>query len=322
MLIKSADDKSKRIALLQELQKSPLLSRSQQDWLREELFRLTRGIQGERDAAHYLDNYLRDDPERALLHDLRISIDGETAQIDHLLMTRGMHVYLLETKNFGGNVHINAHGEFSVEYSGERVFGIESPIEQSRRHERAMSKLFERLEIRGRTGGAPKIHHCVLVHPKATIRRPDPKAMDTSMVMKADQFRSWHEKFMERSIGVTEAVGTLLNMRSADTLKSLAEKLARQHRPANLLALPDFMQPTVQPVILPVSPPAVLAKNAPPSLPTNSQARKEQVTAQERKRLICATCGTRITYAEGKFCWNNDKRFAGLQYCREHQAAF
>lgn len=304
MLIKSADDKSKRVALLEELQKSTLLDRGQRDWVTDELFRLKRGIQGERDAAHYLDSYLRDDPDRAVIHDLRISIDGQVAQIDHLVMSRAMHVYLLETKNFGGSVHINEQGEFSVQYSGERVFGIESPIEQSRRHEGPLLKVFAQLGIGGRVGGAPVLHHCVLVHPKATIHRPNAKGRDTSMVIKADQFRAWHEEFRERALGISEAVGALMNMRSAGTLRELAEKLSRQHRPADLLALPPFMQPR-EPAPLQISP-----------------KRAETTSVGAKKTLVCATCGSKISYPEGKFCWNNEKRFGGVQYCREHQAAF
>jgi hypothetical protein len=34
------------------------------------------------------------------------------------------------------------------------------------------------------------------------------------------------------------------------------------------------------------------------------------------------TCGDKITFPEGKFCWANEKRFGGFQYCREHQAQF
>ncbi|WP_088287324.1 hypothetical protein [Ideonella sp. A 288] len=34
-----------------------------------------------------------------------------------------------------------------------------------------------------------------------------------------------------------------------------------------------------------------------------------------------STCGAKLSFAEGKFCWNNEARFGGLQYCREHQAA-
>ena len=39
MLIKSADDKFKRLALLQDLQQSPVLDARQKDWLREQLRR-------------------------------------------------------------------------------------------------------------------------------------------------------------------------------------------------------------------------------------------------------------------------------------------
>lgn len=263
---------------------------------------------------------MRDDPDRAVLHDLRLSVDGEIAQIDHVVMTRGMHVYLLETKNFGGSVHINAHGEFSVEYSRERIFGIESPIEQSRRHEGVLSKVLALLEIGGRVGGTPRMHHCVLVHPKATIHRPDAKSIDTSMVIKADQFRSWHEKFTEQ-ISVTELFGTMLSLRSADTLRLYAEKLARQHRPANLLELPPFMKPVEA-----VAPPAIskAQEGGAPAVARSAVAQPASRSSETaaRKRLQCATCDVKISYAEGKFCWNNERRFGGLQYCREHQTAF
>lgn len=103
MLIKTADDKSKRLALLEDLQKSSMLDRQQREWLKDELLRLKRGIQGERDAAHYLDNYLKDDPDRVVIHDLRISVEGQVAQIDHLVITRSLYVFLLETKNFAAS---------------------------------------------------------------------------------------------------------------------------------------------------------------------------------------------------------------------------
>src|SRR5690349_19734000 len=47
MLLKLADDKSKRVSLLEDLQKSTLLDARQKKWLREELGRLRKGIQGE-----------------------------------------------------------------------------------------------------------------------------------------------------------------------------------------------------------------------------------------------------------------------------------
>lgn len=317
MLIKSADEKGKRLALLDELQRSALLDRRQQDWLRDELHRTRRGIAGERDAAHYLDNYLKDDPDRALLHDLRFSVDGEVVQIDHMVITRSVFVYLLETKNFNGNLRINEHGEFSVEYAGERVFGIPSPLEQSRRHEGPLRKLFATLGIEGRNGGAPQIHHCVLVNPASMIHRPSAKKLDTANVIKADQFRAWHERFQEQSVGVGAVLGSLLNIRGSETIKEFANKLARQHRPADLLTLPDFMKPRESPVAGAPSRPRVV-----PAAPPEPPPQQEPDQSPTQRKLMCATCGAKITFPEGKFCWNNELRFGGLQYCREHQTAF
>ena len=48
MILKSADAKSKRIALLEDLQRSTLLDAYQRTWLSEELERFKKGILGER----------------------------------------------------------------------------------------------------------------------------------------------------------------------------------------------------------------------------------------------------------------------------------
>lgn len=316
MLIKSADDKTKRLALLEDLQKSSYLDAQQKKWLREELQRHKKGIQGERESAYYLDNHFKDGVNHVLLHDLRLVVDGEVAQIDHLVIGRLGYFFLIETKNYAGNLEINAHGEFTVNYDGD-LYGIPSPLEQSRRHERVLFKLLERLEITGRLDKQPDVHHVVMMHPKAVIRRPDPKAFDTSFLIKADQFPSWHKKFAD-DIGTATVLKALLNMRSQDTIKEWGEKLKRQHRPADLLALPEFMQPkpqlaaTVQSPRTPAQAPTVV-----PATPVQAEA-----DASLAKKLICAHCYGKISYPEGKFCWNNAKRFGGLQYCREHQALF
>lgn len=322
MLLKPTDDKTKRLALLEDLQRSPVLDRRQRDWLRDEYHRTRRGIAGERDAAHYLDNYLKDDPDRALLHDLRFKVDGDVIQIDHMVITRSLFVYLLETKNFNGSLHINEFGEFSVEYPGERVFGIPSPLEQSRRHEGPLRKLFETLDIQGRNGGAAQIQHCVLVHPSAIIRRPPATKFDTRNVIKADQFRAWHQRFQDEAAGVGTLVGSLLNMRGADTIKEFAQKLVRQHRPADLLALPDFMKPRASAAAEAQVPPSRAHQPKAPAPQPRTQPQLSRPPAVPDKKLVCSTCGGKISFAEGKYCWNNERRFGGRQYCREHQAAF
>ena len=316
MLIKSVDDKSKRLALLQDLQKSSLLNARQKEWLRVELRNLTAGIKGEREAAFHLDGHYKDSQNNVLLHDLRFQIDGEVAQIDHLVINRTGYMVLIETKNYSGDLEVNAHGEFTVRYGKDR-YGIPSPYEQSRRHARILSKLLGLLEISTRTDKLPEFYNVVMMHPQAIIQRPDTKVFDTSFLIKADQFRAWHEKLGD-GIGTGGLLKAILNVRSPDTIKEWGEKLKRQHRPQDLLDLPDFMQPKPQLARAVMEPrPAAPVFAAAPTAPAPTLADASLV-----KKLICAQCREKISFPEGKFCWNNAKRFGGLQYCREHQGLF
>lgn len=303
MLFKKADDKTKRLRLLEDLQASPVLDARQKNWLKEELWRVKQGLDGERDAAFHIDSLMRDGANTAVLHDLRFVVDGEVAQIDHLLFDRVLDFILVETKCYAGDVEINDVGEFTVRYNSGKRFGVASPLAQSERHARVLAKLLDRLGITGRLGTQPKFHHLVMFHPKAIIQRPDTKRMDTSNVIKADQFAQWRDRWLDSPSTLT-ALTSILNVRGRDTLKEWAELLVREHQPADLLALPDFMQPRASE--LPMGHASSVAEQAPAIAPT--------------KRLICASCNAKISYAEGKFCWSNEKRFGGLQYCREHQA--
>jgi hypothetical protein len=309
VLIKSVDDKSKRINLLEDLQQSSQLDASQKKWLREELHRFKKGLQGERESAHYLDSHFKDSANHSLIHDLRLVVDDEVAQIDHLVFARAGLIYLIETKNYSGNLIVNEHGEFTVDYDGQH-YGIPSPLEQSRRHERILQKLAEQLGITGRVHTKLDVQHVVLMHPKSIIQRPTAETFDTYFLIKADQFPSWHQKFADQK-GVGSVLKGMMNLRSQETVREWAEKLCRQHRPQDLLALPDFMKPKTTTALTPTA--------AIPSALRSAPVNTDQSLA---KKLVCAHCRVKIGFPEGKFCWNNTKRFGGLQYCREHQALF
>lgn len=309
MLIKSADDKTKRLKLLEDLQASPLLTREQKDWLHKELRDLRTGIKGERDAAHYIDTYYAENANWAVLHDLRIEVDGEVAQIDHLLLGRSF-AFLLETKNFNGNISINEYGEFTVTYPDSgKSWGIPSPLEQSRRHERVLRKLLDKLDIHARTGGPLEIHHVVLLHPRGIIQRPDAKAFDSSNIIKADNLQTWHRKFVEKDMGVLKTLVAIANLRGQDTVREWAEAIKRQHRPADQLHMPPLMQPKAKPA---PSPPSVVPAPAPVAL-------HAPVASADEPALVCASCGRKLTAAVANFCRTQPERFNGQLYCMEHQ---
>lgn len=396
MLIKLADDQSKRLALLESLEQSPLLDDRQKKWLRDEQWNLRKGRSGERNAAYYIDSSFKDSSNLAVIHDLRLEWEGESAQIDHLVISRGLIFYLLETKNFSGNLSINEHGEFTVFYGNTRK-GIPSPIQQSRRHEKVLTKWLEQLGISGRLGSSPQFFHVVLVAPTSTISRPAAAKFDTSNVIKADAFDEWRMQHVEKRMSFGQALTAIANLRSGDTVRELAQKLANAHRPLNPLQLPDFMKPREQVNARPPaqnainSQPVVADESPRPAQPVSASAvetpgavcascarclsaaeqafcsnnarlfdgamlcmahqktyqqekQREQAntiqpvphqtpagpanvehlaaTDPRKRKLICCTCDKPISFAEGKFCWNNEQRFGGLQYCREHQAAY
>ena len=328
MILKSADDKSERVSFLEALQRSTELDAHQKKWAKDELFKLRKGVQGEKDAAFYLNGHFKDGANHVLLHDLRIIVEGEVAQIDHLIFNRAGSVYLIETKNYSANIEINEQGEFTAHYA-DMSFGIPSPVEQSRRHERTLNRLFERLDINGRTQKGIDCHHVVMFNPKARIQRPSGKSMDTSAVIKSDQFPTWHKRFIDKEIGVFQVVKGLANLRSRDTLEEWGQMLLRQHRPTDTHELPDFMKPALEKHPRPASKKAPTSESrfqpkpdATAPTPVVATAPATATLIPPEKKLICATCGAKISFPEGKFCWGNAKRFGGLQYCREHQAAF
>ena len=49
--------------------------------------------------------------------------------------------------------------------------------------------------------------------------------------------------------------------------------------------------------------------------------RSPEIMLEIAEKLL-ANRSLKISYEEGKFCWNNDRRLKGGQYCRTHQAGF
>jgi len=91
--------------------------------------KLDAGIKQEHDVAFYLRRAYKDRDNVLVLNDLRIEHNGETAQIDHLIVyTYGFIV--VESKSIRGEVKINEYGEWSRSYK-EQWSGMPSPLKQA-----------------------------------------------------------------------------------------------------------------------------------------------------------------------------------------------
>jgi hypothetical protein len=161
------------------------------------------------------------------------------AQIDHMVINRMNFVFLFETKCFNGNLKINEHGEFTMSYAGGKQFGIPSPLEQSRRHERILAKLLDTLEIT-RPYGQAHVCACSARAPQGHHHAPSPKTFNTDNVIKADAIETWHQKWANKDVGVTEVLNAFLNIRSQGHRARMGRQTrapAPTRRPAGLARL-------------------------------------------------------------------------------------
>jgi hypothetical protein len=94
------------------------------------------GLLAERDMAYHLRVFFTDRKDFRVLNNLKIQHGQLTAQIDHLVLTR-LTAYFIESKSIGGKISVNEHGEWGRVFGG-RYSPMESPVEQSRRHQEVL----------------------------------------------------------------------------------------------------------------------------------------------------------------------------------------
>ncbi len=111
------------------------------DEIDKDIKQLEFGVNGEKEIAYELKNA---DIGMYVLHDVTYEYNGEKAQIDYLIFTRG-YFYVVECKNLIGNVTIDNIGQFfrDYEYDGKYIREvIYSPYTQAVRHVDMMKKVW------------------------------------------------------------------------------------------------------------------------------------------------------------------------------------
>ena len=147
MLLKTADDRSGDIDALESLLGRRDLDARQRRAIQDEIWSIRLGVKAETDAAYQLDFDLRDNKNWAVIHDLRVELEGLVAQIDHLVISRLLEVFVCESKSYTGGVVVNEHGEWST-FRGRRPVGIPSPVEQNRRHIEVLERVIKLGHVR------------------------------------------------------------------------------------------------------------------------------------------------------------------------------
>lgn len=78
-------------------------------------------------------------PGHDVLNDLTFVIDGESTQIDHVVLsTRG--VFVIETKNYQGKIFGKSHESQWTQRLGRQSFKFQNPLRQNYRHRKFLAE--------------------------------------------------------------------------------------------------------------------------------------------------------------------------------------
>lgn len=303
MQIKTADDRLPDILALERLLERAGIPAATRGRMEAEVRQIRAGERGERDAAYDIELYFGRSKNWATIHDLRIEVDGLSAQIDHLIINRLAEIWVCESKHFAEGVSVDEHGEWYRWWKGRRE-GIPSPIEQNHRHIFLLQRVFDdglvRLPRRlGLLPMKPDLRSLVLVSNNARIGRPRRSVKGLDEVIKAEQLKSRLFDALDASPSLR--MGRLIG---TDGLERFARDLAGLHRQVTFDWTTRFGLGLEAPVPDAKSPPGPGPDRTAPHRGSGHK---------------CATCGNPVSFAVVKYCWNNKTRFGGAVYCMDCQ---
>jgi len=300
MIAKTRGSFENDITQLKELL-SLRLTDKQRFLIEREINFLRSGEKGEKDSAYYIDYYLGKSKNWAIIHDLRLSFFGQTAQIDHVIMNRFLEVYVLETKNYAYSVKINPDGEFLVSHNG-KYYSIESPIEQNERHIFLLKKVIDHYRIMPTRLGIPippSFNTLILVSPTSRVIRPAKNQFDTSRVVKSDLAIDTIMKEIDKNVGILG----ITKMISPETLTETATKLSQLHQPISFNYRAKFG----------ISETIGLSDQKPPIV---SQGKTSE---RNERAYYCSKCRKPISQKVAQYCWDRKNIFGGKAYCLDCQ---
>ena len=142
MIIKRADDHAADLASLETLLGHPGADAATARRIASEAKRIAAGARREAVAAYEINRLFGALNRYAVIHDLRIEVGGQDAQINHIVVNRFMTAFLFETKSFAKGLACKEHGEW-VGFRNGRPFGVASPLHQGARHRDILGSLLE-----------------------------------------------------------------------------------------------------------------------------------------------------------------------------------
>jgi len=195
------------------------------------------GLKAEKQMAHYLKRAFQDKKDILVINDLRLEMNDDIAQIDHLIIHR-YGFLIIESKSVTSKISINEYGEWVRHYL-KNTNGMPSPINQARRQADFLKNylmarsgnLLKKSLIFQASFTDFKFDILVAISDSGIINRP--KTSDISEVYKADQITDEINSIISSYAGTNKSILTLkVNYNFADTsMDKITRYLTQTHKP-------------------------------------------------------------------------------------------
>lgn len=140
------------------------------------------GDAAEKEMAFYLRRYFGDDAEVFILNDIRLEMDGDAAQMDHVLI-HPAGLTIVESKSVAGKLQMKADGEW-LRWFDDRSSGMASPIVQARLQAEFLRKFLRRMAKQPQVIDALAIDFMIAISSRGQFIPP--KGATVAEVCKAD----------------------------------------------------------------------------------------------------------------------------------------
>ncbi|HEU4621015.1 MAG TPA: nuclease-related domain-containing protein [Burkholderiaceae bacterium] len=174
----------------------------------------------------YLDEAFAASDAVMLAHDVRIHCEAGRAHIDHLVITRFLDVFLIESRIEGDQLIINEQEEFAQRYNDGTTIFVRSPVNQLRRNLIVMQHVLRSIDVPGKLGQAitPHFHRFVAIPP--TTRLDNQSPIRNEYFLKPAEIVARIQSAARRG-----PVLSLLRALSSQQLSDLAKIVVRWHTP-------------------------------------------------------------------------------------------
>lgn len=172
--------------------------------------------------AHYLKRFFGRSQEIDVLNYLRISLGGEVAQMDHLVV-HPFGLTIIESKSVSGSIQLKDDGQW-IRWFDKRPQGVRSPVTQAKMQAMLLRELLSCTVRQKGFFDRVDLDVLVAVSDSGTIQWPSSGPLPE--VCKADQVpkRILHKVAIERSSGSTEVL-------SSQHRQAISEFLIKIHQP-------------------------------------------------------------------------------------------